>query len=44
MGDFAQPYFTNQVVFSFDNSETIIAIDEINQRAYQSIPAYPSMT
>ncbi|UJR19080.1 hypothetical protein I4U23_022211 [Adineta vaga] len=29
-----QPYFPEQVIFSPDNNKTIIAIDEINQRAY----------
>ena len=29
-----QPYFPEQVIFSFDNNKTIIAIDEVNQRAY----------
>jgi hypothetical protein len=43
-GSCTQPYFPNQVVFSFDDSETIYAIDEINQQAYQSIPVYPSST
>ncbi|CAF1221891.1 unnamed protein product [Adineta steineri] len=32
-----QPYFPRQVVFSMGDDTTIIAIDEINQRAYQSI-------
>jgi hypothetical protein len=32
-----QPYFPSQVVFSPDNGQTIIAIDEINQRAYKSV-------
>ncbi len=44
MGDCLPPFFPPQIVFSLDNDQTIIAIDEINQRAYQSIPAYPSMT
>lgn len=29
-----QPYFPEQVTFSFDNNQTLIAIDEVNQRAY----------
>jgi hypothetical protein len=32
-----QPYFPRQIVFSLGNNTTILAIDEINQRAYQSI-------
>ncbi|CAF2855062.1 unnamed protein product [Rotaria sp. Silwood2] len=32
-----QSYFPRQIVFSIGNGTTIIAIDEINQRAYQSI-------
>jgi hypothetical protein len=44
VGELAQPYFPNQIVFSFENSSVIIAIDEINQRAFQSFPVYPSMT
>jgi hypothetical protein len=44
MGDCLPPFFPPQIVFSLDNDQTIIAIDEINQRAYQSIPFYPSMT
>ncbi|CAF3187402.1 unnamed protein product [Rotaria sp. Silwood2] len=36
-GESAQPYFPPQIVFSTDNGQTIIAIDEINQRAYQSV-------
>ncbi|CAF3583911.1 unnamed protein product [Rotaria sp. Silwood1] len=34
----AQPYFPPQIVFSPDGGKTIIAVDEINQRAYQSVP------
>ena len=33
----AQPNFPTQVVFSPDNGVTTIAVDEINQRAYESI-------
>ena len=29
-----QPYFPEQVIFSVDNNETLIVIDEVNQRAY----------
>lgn len=36
-GECAQPYFPPQIVFSPDNGVTTIAIDEINQRAYQKI-------
>ncbi|CAF4762549.1 unnamed protein product [Rotaria sp. Silwood1] len=36
-GNCAQPYFPPQIVFSPDNGVTTIAIDEINQRAYQKI-------
>ncbi|CAF4134395.1 unnamed protein product [Rotaria sp. Silwood2] len=36
-GECAQPYFPSQIVFSPDNGVTTIAIDEINQRAYQKI-------
>ncbi|CAF1474416.1 unnamed protein product [Rotaria sordida] len=43
-GDCIQPYFPSQIVFSTDNGQTIIVIDEINQRAYQSLPVYPSNT
>ncbi|CAF3696117.1 unnamed protein product, partial [Rotaria sp. Silwood1] len=32
-----QPYFPPQIVFSPDNGQIIIAIDEINQRAYKAI-------
>ncbi|CAF3974280.1 unnamed protein product [Adineta steineri] len=32
-----QPYFPSQIVFSPDNGVTIIAVDEINQRAYKAI-------
>ncbi|CAF2249276.1 unnamed protein product [Rotaria magnacalcarata] len=32
-----QPYFPSQIVFSPDNGVTTLAIDEINQRAYQKI-------
>jgi hypothetical protein len=32
-----QPYFPSQIVFSYDNNRTRIAIDEINQRAYISM-------
>ncbi|CAF3065271.1 unnamed protein product [Rotaria sp. Silwood2] len=39
-----QPNFPPQIVFSPGNGQTIIAIDEINQRAYQSIHVYPSKT
>ncbi|CAF0891863.1 unnamed protein product [Didymodactylos carnosus] len=35
--DCAQPYFPPQIVFSPDNGQTIIAIDEINQRAYKTL-------
>jgi hypothetical protein len=37
LGDYAQPYFPSQIVFSPDNGVTVIAVDEINQRAYKSI-------
>jgi hypothetical protein len=37
LGESVQPYFPPQIVFSIDNGQTIIAIDEINQRAYQSV-------
>lgn len=30
-----QPYFPSQITFTTDASETILAIDEINQQAYQ---------
>ncbi|CAF4256092.1 unnamed protein product, partial [Rotaria sordida] len=30
----SQPFFPPQIVFSPDDGQTIIAIDEINQRAY----------
>ena len=30
----SQPYFPSEIVFSPDNNKTIIAIDEMNQRAY----------
>ncbi|CAF3356569.1 unnamed protein product [Rotaria sp. Silwood2] len=33
-----QPYFPSQIVFSPDNGRTIIAVDEINQRAYKTLP------
>lgn len=36
-GQFIQPYFPQQVVFSPDNNRTIIAIDVINQRAYLQV-------
>ncbi|CAF3096841.1 unnamed protein product [Rotaria sp. Silwood2] len=36
-GESAQSYFPPQIVFSTDNGQTVIAIDEINQRAYQSV-------
>jgi hypothetical protein len=32
-----QPYFPPQIVFSTDDGRSIIAIDEINQRAYTSL-------
>ena len=35
--DCVQPYFPSQIVFSPDNGLTTIAIDEINQRAYQKV-------
>lgn len=34
-GQCEQPYFPSQITFSPDNGRTIIAIDEINQQAYQ---------
>ncbi|CAF3455590.1 unnamed protein product [Rotaria socialis] len=39
-----QPYFPPQIVFSLDTSETIIAIEEINQPTNQSISVSPSNT
>ncbi|CAF3363534.1 unnamed protein product [Rotaria sp. Silwood2] len=36
-GDCTQPYFPPQIVFSPNNGLTTIAIDEINQRAYQKV-------
>ncbi|CAF1935458.1 unnamed protein product [Rotaria magnacalcarata] len=36
-GEFHQPYFPSEIVFSPDNSQTIIAIDEINQRADKTV-------
>jgi hypothetical protein len=33
-----QPYFPSQIVFSDDNGQSIYAIDEINQRAYRTLP------
>jgi hypothetical protein len=32
-----QPYFPPQILFSPNNGITTIAVDEINQRAYQTI-------
>ncbi len=32
-----QPYFPPQIIFSPNNGVTTIAVDEINQRAYQTI-------
>ncbi|CAF5016709.1 unnamed protein product, partial [Rotaria sp. Silwood1] len=32
-----QPFFPPQIVFSPNDGRTIIAIDEVNQRAYQSL-------
>ena len=43
LADFIQPYFPPQIVFSLDDSQTIIAIDEINQRAYRSISYTPTI-
>jgi hypothetical protein len=40
----AQPYFPPQIVFSPGDDEIIIAIDEINQRAYTTYPVTPSLT
>ena len=40
----AQPYFPPQIVFSFGDDEIIMAIDEINQRAYMTYPITPSLT
>ncbi|CAF0908011.1 unnamed protein product [Rotaria sordida] len=37
IGECVQPYFPPQIIFSPDNGVTTIAIDEINQRAYQKI-------
>ncbi|CAF1127658.1 unnamed protein product [Adineta steineri] len=36
-----QPYFPPQIVFSFDDGQPLYAIDEINQRAYQSFTVEP---
>ncbi|CAF4729288.1 unnamed protein product, partial [Rotaria sp. Silwood2] len=36
-GDCTQPYLPPQIVFSPNNGLTTIAIDEINQRAYQKV-------
>jgi hypothetical protein len=36
-GETAQPFFPPQIVFSPDNSRTIIAIDEVNQQAYKTL-------
>ena len=33
----AQPYFPPQIVFSPDNGQTVIAVDELNQRAYNTL-------
>jgi len=37
LGKCAQPYFPPQITFSSDNSQSIIAIDEINQQVYRAI-------
>jgi hypothetical protein len=42
-GQTAQPYFPPQIVFSFGDDEIIMAIDEINQRAYITYPITPSL-
>jgi hypothetical protein len=43
-GQTAQPYFPPQIVFSPDDDEIIVAIDEINQRAYTTYPVTSSLT
>ncbi|CAF1330662.1 unnamed protein product [Rotaria sordida] len=44
LGQASQPYFPPQLVFSPDNNKTIIAIDEINQRAYLKLDTDPEST
>ena len=44
LGKSVQPYFPPQIVFTPDNGQSIYAIDEINQRAYRSIPYTPTVT
>lgn len=39
-----QPYFPPQIVFSFGDDEILMAIDQINQRAYITYPITPSLT
>ena len=43
LADLAQPYFPSEIVFSLDDGETIVAIDETNQRAFRSIPYTPTV-
>lgn len=37
LGECVQPYFPNQITFTPDNGQTIIAIDEPNQQAYKAL-------
>jgi hypothetical protein len=36
LGECAQTYFPSQITFSFDDDQTIFAVDEINQQAYRT--------
>lgn len=40
----AQPYFPPQIVFSLNTDDILVAVDEINQRAYTTFPITPSLT